>query len=213
MTTSTTKNGGGEETTSGETPEEESKGDSETVSEESEQDEDIEEEEEEPEPESKFNTFGDGIHIVGQDIQPGTYRTREGSSWSCYYARLSGFGGSLDEILANDSTDYPAVVTILSSDKGFETSGCGTWTDDLSQITEKKTEFTNGIFIVGTDVEPGTYKSSGSEGCYYARLSGFSGILDEILANDNTDAAAVVTIQAGDKGFQSSNCGMWVKVN
>jgi hypothetical protein len=64
---------------------------------------------------------------VGTDIQPGTYRTRSASS-GCYWERLSGFGGSMGEILANENTDGPAVVTIASSDKGFKSQGCGTWT-------------------------------------------------------------------------------------
>jgi hypothetical protein len=65
--------------------------------------------------------------MVGKDIQPGTYRTRTGSP-GCYYARLRGFSGSVDDILANDNTDSPAVVTIKASDKGFESQNCGTWT-------------------------------------------------------------------------------------
>jgi|GEM_PF-1318906 len=154
--------------------------------------------------------FGDGTHQVGKDIKPGTYRTRSGSS-GCYYARLSGFGGDLDNIISNDNTSAPAVVTIAASDKGFESSGCGTWTQDLSQITSSKTSFGDGIFIVGTDLVAGTYRSTGASGCYYARLSGFGGDLNQIIANNNTDSAAIVTIAASDKGFQSSGCGTWTK--
>src|SRR6266496_4251790 len=36
--------------------------------------------------------FGDGTFVVGKDIQPGTYRTREAAS-GCYFERMSGFGG------------------------------------------------------------------------------------------------------------------------
>jgi hypothetical protein len=154
--------------------------------------------------------FRDGSYQVGKDLQPGTYRTREASS-GCYFARLSGFGGSLDEILANENTDAPTVVTILPTDKGFTSSRCGTWTQDLSAITKSKTSFGDGTYIVGTDIEPGTYKSSGQSGCYYARLSGFGGSLDDILANQNTNTAAIVTIAATDKGFKSNHCGTWTK--
>lgn len=161
-------------------------------------------------PAPAFVHFGDGTFEIGKDIQPGTYRTREASS-GCYFARLKGFSGSLDDIIANDNTDAPAVVTIAASDKGFQSQDCGTWTQDLSQITTSKTTFDDGTYIVGTDLEPGTYKSSGVQGCYWARLSGFGGTLDEIIANDNTDSAAIVTISASDKGFQSKGCGTWVK--
>lgn len=154
--------------------------------------------------------FGDGTFQVGKDIQPGTYRTRTGSS-GCYYARLKGFSGDLGDILANNNTDAPAVVTIASTDKGFQSQGCGTWTKNLSQITKSKTTFGDGIYIVGTDITPGTYKNTGEAGCYYARLKGFSGDLGDILANNNTDASAIVTIRSSDKGFDSNGCGTWTK--
>lgn len=70
--------------------------------------------------------FKDGMYVVGKDIQAGTYRTRKGSS-SCYYVRLSGFSGELEDIIANEITDAQAIVTISASDKGFKSSGCGTW--------------------------------------------------------------------------------------
>jgi hypothetical protein len=130
----------------------------------------------------------------------------------CYYARLKGFGGTLDDILANNNTDNPAIVTILRSDKGFESQNCGTWTSDLSQITTSKTTFDDGMYIVGTDIQPGTYKSIGASGCYYARLSGFTGTFDSIIANNNTDAPAIITIAASDKGFESTRCGTWTKL-
>lgn len=162
-------------------------------------------------PAPTFAHFGDGTFIVGRDIQPGTYRTRQGSA-SCYYARLKGFGGTVDEIIANDNTDDTAIVTIAASDKGFQSTGCGTWTKDLSRITSSKTTFGDGMYLVGTDIAPGMYKSSGQTGCYYARLSGFGGTIDDILANNNTDSSAILTISASDKGFQSTRCGTWTKV-
>jgi hypothetical protein len=170
-----------------------------------------EQEPEPQEPEPQGPTFSDGTYQVGTDIQPGTYRTRE-SSLGCYYARLGGFSGELNDILANANTDAPAVVTIKPTDAGFESQGCGTWTKDLSAITESKTSFDDGIYIVGTDIEPGTYRSSGSSGCYYARLRNFSADLNSIIANGNTDAPTVVTIAPTDAGFESQNCGTWTKL-
>lgn len=157
-----------------------------------------------------FAHFDDGMFEVGKDIQPGTYRTRSASP-GCYWARLSGFDGTLGEIIANDNTDYPAIVTIAPTDKGFQSQGCGTWTQDLSRITQSMSAFDDGMYIVGTDIEPGTYRNTGQQGCYWARLSNFNGGLDGIIANDNTDTATIVTIQASDKGFDSNGCGSWTK--
>lgn len=69
---------------------------------------------------------GSGIFLVGEDIQPGTYRG-DGSSGTCYWARLSGTGGGLGDIIANDLPAGPTVVTISPSDVAFETSGCADW--------------------------------------------------------------------------------------
>lgn len=158
----------------------------------------------------KIVTFGDGTHIVGKDIQPGTYRTRKASS-NCYYARLSGLDGTPDEIIANNSTNAPTIITIDATDKGFQSSNCGTWTTDMSAITTSKTSFGDGIYLVGTDIQPGTYKSSGLNNCYLARLRGFGGTLNTIIANTRATTATVVTIAPTDKGFQSSNCGTWTQ--
>lgn len=162
-------------------------------------------------PAPTFLTFGDGTYQVGKDIKPGTYRTRTGSP-NCYYARLKGFSGSLNDVLANNNTDNPAIVTILPGDKGFTSENCGTWTSDLSQIITSKTTFSDGMYIVGVDLAPGTYKNTPSQNCYYARLSNFTGGIDSILANNNTDNAAIVMISASDKGFESTNCGTWTKI-
>jgi hypothetical protein len=71
-------------------------------------------------------TFGDGIWRVGAEIDPGTYRASGGGD--CYWARLAGFSGNLGDIISNGVGVPHPVVTISSSDTGFESSSCGTWT-------------------------------------------------------------------------------------
>ena len=68
-------------------------------------------------------TIKDGINLVGVDVQPGTYRSENGD---CYWARLSGTGGSLDDIIAN--SNGATVVTIDPSDRAFESRRCAPWT-------------------------------------------------------------------------------------
>lgn len=72
------------------------------------------------------STFGDGVHVVGQDIEPGTYR-REGSG-RCYWARLRGLSGDFGDIITNGTPQGPATVEIQASDAAFESSRCGQWT-------------------------------------------------------------------------------------
>lgn len=67
----------------------------------------------------------------------------------------------------------------------------------------------NGISLVGVDVQPGTYNSD-SEDCYFARLSGTGGTLDDIIANGN--GATIVTIDSSDNAFESRYCAPWTQV-
>ena len=165
-----------------------------------------------PEPQKpSFASFGDGTYQVGTDIQPGTYRTRVGSP-NCYWERLKNFTGGLNSILANNNTNAPAIVTIRPTDAGFNSQGCGTWTKDLSAITASRTSFGAGAYIAGTDIESGTYRNSGGNNCYYERLRDFTGSMNSIIANGNTNNPTIVTIAPTDAGFQSLNCGTWTKL-
>ena len=81
-------------------------------------------------PAGPATSFGDGTHVVGQDIEPGTYRTAgpaTGSFGTCYWSRLRNTSGELDGIIANGLPTGPATVTIRSGDAAFETTGCQTW--------------------------------------------------------------------------------------
>jgi hypothetical protein len=148
---------------------------------------------------------------VPADIAPGTYRLMDGNG--CYWERLNGFGGTLDEIIANDNAVGPTIVTIAATDKGFNSSRCGRWTQNMSSITSCPTApFGDGTFMVNTDIAPGTWRSSGSGDCYWERLKGFSGEMDDIIANDNVSEPTVVTISPGDAGFSSVRCDTWTKI-
>jgi hypothetical protein len=164
-------------------------------------------------PEPPGFSFGSGKKLVGSDIAYATYRTRSASS-GCYWERLRGLGGTFGEIVANDNTNGPAVVTIMSGDAAFNSSRCARWTQDLSPITsDPNAPFPGeGTYIVGVDISPGLWKSDGLGSCYWQRLSNFSGsLLGAIIANDNADGPTIVRIGVADKGFSSSRCGTWTK--
>ncbi len=69
--------------------------------------------------------FSDGVWRIGHDIPPGLYRVIP--SGNCYWARLSGLSGNLDDIIANENTRDPTQVEIASTDAAFKSSGCGDW--------------------------------------------------------------------------------------
>ncbi|MFF9853581.1 hypothetical protein [Streptomyces litmocidini] len=72
---------------------------------------------------------GDGTFLVGREVRPGTYRgagPAEGGS-PCYWARLKGTTGADGETVANGAGKGQATVTVLDTDKAFQTTGCQTW--------------------------------------------------------------------------------------
>jgi S-layer family protein len=164
-----------------------------------------------PAPPPPLFTFGSGTWVVGSGVPAGTYRSPGGGS--CYWERLSGFGGTFGEIIANDFGSIKIVVEIKSSDAGFSTDQCGTWTNNLSAITSSLTApFGAGTYIVGTDIGAGTWSAPGGASCYWERVSGFGGQVSDIIANDFAPTSPVVAISAGDAGFRSSDCGTWTKI-
>ncbi|GIH05290.1 hypothetical protein Rhe02_33570 [Rhizocola hellebori] len=167
-------------------------------------------------------TFGSGTLVVGKDVAPGTYQTVvPTTSVGCYWARLSDLTGELDAILANANLEPGdmATVTINPDDAGFTSSRCGTWQPSQKVgPTAPAATIAGGTWIVGEDIQPGTYRATvpdESIGCYWARLSGLTGELDAILANANLEAGdrATVVIADGDAGFTSNRCGSWEKTD
>lgn len=79
-----------------------------------------------PAPAAQATIDGDGTYIVGTDVKAGTYRSAKPSSGNCYWARLKGDDPA--DIIANNNSAGPSVVTIKSTDKEFTTQGCETWT-------------------------------------------------------------------------------------
>ncbi len=70
--------------------------------------------------------------------------------------------------------------------------------------------FGAGRKLVGTDIQPGTYRTRSANGaCYWERLSGLGGTPAEIIVNQFTSDVDVVTVAAGDRAFNSSGCAQW----
>lgn len=70
----------------------------------------------------------------------------------------------------------------------------------------------DGVYIVGSDVHPGTYRSTGSDNCYWARLKDATGGAGSILANHLASGPQLVTIVEGDFAFETTRCGSWAPV-
>jgi hypothetical protein len=72
------------------------------------------------------------------------------------------------------------------------------------------------MWIVGAQITPGTYRAENSTpGCYWQRLSSFTGAADAIIANAfvSSTGPQLVTIATTDVGFSGSvECGSWTRV-
>jgi hypothetical protein len=68
--------------------------------------------------------------------------------------------------------------------------------------------FEDGVYEVGRDIEPGTYRAPGSSGCYWARQS--SPDETDIISNHYGAGQVVATLNAGEF-FRTDGCGTWVK--
>jgi len=120
-----------------------------------------------------------------------------------------GFGAasaSGDNTTGQTTTKTVVVTSIVKQQATASTSAPATTT------VSPAASFGDGQYAVGKDIQPGTYKTNGADGYYWARLKGSGGSLGDIIANGNPTGAARVTIKVSDKGFESQDCGTWIKV-
>jgi len=64
-------------------------------------------------------TYGDGVYLVGEDIEPGVYDgvvVKEQGYW----ARLEGTDGMASQFIANGIVRGPFILTIVQSDVAVE---------------------------------------------------------------------------------------------
>jgi len=71
-------------------------------------------------------SVGDGVYVVGQDMQPGTYRVSAAVTDGCYWA-ITKSGSNGADIVQNDlpKGGFPQVTVKAGQD--FKSERCGTW--------------------------------------------------------------------------------------
>ena len=146
-----------------------------------------------------------GVYEVGLDIQPGIHRFSAPDS--CYWARLAGFTGEFGDLAANGTHGGYFIVEVRPSDTGFEI-GCDAVVVDSfeaaagERLTPASPSIPAGVYEVGSDIQPGVYRLHSDASCYWARLAGFSGGFDDLIANDATGGGFIVSIEPSDAGFE-----------
>ena len=145
-----------------------------------------------PAPES----FGDGTHIVGADIQAGRYEALEPGD-DCSWQRLSGLSGEYRDVLADGNPQHRTIIDVLVDDAAVVTSGCGPWTG-FQPFDEPLTEFGPGTWAIGEQILPGTYSAPGGAGCFWATVTGFDGSQTSISAIARPETGPVVVTLTTD---------------
>ena len=132
-----------------------------------------------------------GTYAVGQDIDPGTYVGIAGTGVldTCYWARLQGVSGALDDILANDNVMGQFYIEVLEGDGYLETHCQITSLAAWPEPSELPESLQPGTYLVGRDIAAGTYRGEAGEEvldwCYWARLNGVTGEPKDVAANHN----------------------------
>jgi hypothetical protein len=77
----------------------------------------------------------------------------------------------------------------------------------------------DGTYVVGVDIQPGTYRTTGpSEDaavkmCFWTRRKDTSGEFKSVIASNVAQGPTTVTIKPSDGAFESRGCAPWAKLN
>jgi hypothetical protein len=172
--------------------------------------------------------FGPGTHPTSGPggVPPGLYHLFEynncsvtASGSSPHNVGTPGFAGSADYGYAG-----PLYFQVRPDDTSVDNEGCllrladSVW--DKKFPPDINDGFGNGMYRVGVEVPPGTYKTGGSLAgfCGWSRLSNFNNDASSVLQSghvwnyEGSINTNTVTIQPTDVGFGSSGCLAWTKI-
>jgi len=168
------------------------------------------------------DTIPEGTWTVGDDIQPGTYRTAAAvrADAGCYWA-VYRTGSNTRDIVANDIPDGGRPTVVLNVGQDFYSHDCGTWVRENPTATAPagtnvagSNSIPEGMWTVGKDVAPGTYRVAAAvdpgANCYWAIYKSGTNARDVLAADIPAGGRPSVTLEVGHD-FASSNCGTWVK--
>ncbi|WP_202079043.1 S-layer homology domain-containing protein [Caldalkalibacillus salinus] len=168
--------------------------------------------------------FSSGQYKVGVDIEPGIYyESGEDEDYVTLFARLSSFGRESNNITSGYSQGQ-LYVEVKEDDEGLEVIG-GDWVkyNEDTHPHVMNESFSDGMYLVGKDIEPGSYKVTVPKGkaIYWAALSGLDHTLEQINRNksiqaQDEDIDITVDVKEEDMAFFVESYGdslVWSKVD
>ena len=159
--------------------------------------------------------FGPGFHTVASPLTstqmpPGLWRSLGGNQ--CTWTRVAAGGVTTGR---NIRTNGPQYMQVEPSDVGTSIGSCVPFWQQpgpfAKPVVQPGSDFGDGDFLVGYEVNPGTYVASGGAGCTWAAVRGFHG---KDSAGNNPDqirsgSSTTAQIASSDYGFTSQGCGTW----
>ena len=152
---------------------------------------------------STSNAIQEGTYKVGTDIQAGLYKVVAKSSFMgmAYIDRSRDASMELDSIIANGIIKNSGYVRIKASDAYVKIQGATLYPEDTIETNIRDT-FEDGIYLVGVDIAPGTYKVEVTDTTtnmgYVERQSDVSMELGDVIANEIFQNQGYVEIKSTD---------------
>ncbi|WP_156934829.1 thermonuclease family protein [Pseudonocardia spinosispora] len=87
------------------------------------------------------------------------------------------------------------------------------------QLTPPAKAISDGTYVVGTDIEAGTYRTAGPDEtalikmCSWSRRKDTSGEIGSVIATNIAQGPTTVTIKPTDRAFESRGCTPWNRLN
>lgn len=127
-------------------------------------------------------------------------------------------GGIIGNVGDTGPTAEPSATATASKPAEAKSGPSASKAPEAKKTTEPVAESTmgEGTYQIGVDAKPGRYKTQApqdSANCYWERLKDDRGGFDSIIANNNVNPGARVsiTVKQGEF-FNSHGCGTWTMV-
>jgi|GEM_PF-1396447 len=149
--------------------------------------------------------FGNGKYLVGKDIQPGLYRVilKDTIMNMGYVERAKDLDMGLNSIIANIVLQGDGYVNVKDTDVALKLQGVEIYPIDLKKMKPNiKKQVTGGMYLVGYDILPGTYKVEVTDEMtqmgYVERARNVSMGMNDIIANEIVQGQGYVRVKDTD---------------
>lgn len=151
--------------------------------------------------------YGDGMYKVGTDLEIGLYKILAGDY--SYVEGAKDSKGILDSINWNGTYKQVGYFEVMPDDAYITVkNGLFFKYDKAKSVENFKSQYGDGIYLVGIDIKPGEYKvDAGSDNFGYVhRSTDVNGDIDALIMNEIYSSTGYITILPTDYTVQINGC-------